>query len=217
MTTARPASCARPDQNVTFGTPRHRGVEGGAPCADALEHLVEAVRTTFRGHDPLVQALALHYHLAAMHPFLDGNGRTARALEALMLQRLGVAGHALHRDVELLLRGEGRRISRRLPRRRAAEHDLTPFLMFALKGVELQCRRLFAEIRLHVVKALFRNTVTDLFGRLKSPRKRVMSGRHVQILNLLLDEGEIMLADLVLKTRSLLLAEEPAESAHPRL
>ena len=25
-----------------------------------------------------------------MHPFLDGNGRTARALEALMLQRAGL-------------------------------------------------------------------------------------------------------------------------------
>ena len=35
-------------------------------------------------------ALALHYHFAAMHPFLDGNGRSARALEALMLQRTGL-------------------------------------------------------------------------------------------------------------------------------
>lgn len=55
---------------------------------------------------------------------------------------------------------------------RAADHDLTPFLKFALKGVESQGRRLFGEIRLQVTKALFRNTMTDLFGRLKSPRKR---------------------------------------------
>jgi Fic family protein len=27
---------------------------------------------------------------AAMHPFADGNGRTARALEALLLQRAGL-------------------------------------------------------------------------------------------------------------------------------
>ena len=38
----------------------------------------------------LRRALALHYHFAAMHPFLDGNGRSARALEALMLQRTGL-------------------------------------------------------------------------------------------------------------------------------
>ena len=56
---------------------------------------------------------------------------------------------------------------------RQGQHDLTPFLKFALKGVETQCRRLLAEIREQVAKALFRNTVTDLFGRLKSPRSRV--------------------------------------------
>ena len=79
---------------------------------------------------------------------------------------------------------------------RAANHDLTPFLKFALKGVASQCRRLFAEIKLQVAKALYRNTMTDLFGRLKSPRKRVMSNRHVQLLNLLLDEEHITLAEL---------------------
>ena len=46
--------------------------------------------TSFRGHDILIQALAAHYHFAAMHPFLDGNGRTARALEALMLGGAGL-------------------------------------------------------------------------------------------------------------------------------
>lgn len=28
--------------------------------------------------------MAAHYHIGAMHPFGDGNGRTARALEAFM-------------------------------------------------------------------------------------------------------------------------------------
>jgi len=68
------------DYNVTFGIPPHRGVEGGPPCEEAFAGLLQAAQTEFRDHDPLVQALALHYHFAAMHPFLDGNGRTARAL-----------------------------------------------------------------------------------------------------------------------------------------
>ncbi len=206
-----PGELRKADQNVTFGTPRHRGVEGGAPCAEALELLVEAMRTTFRGNDPLVQALALHYHLAAMHPFLDGNGRTARALEALMLQRLGL------RDTLFIAMSnhyyeEKTAYLQALADARAAGHDLTPFLVFALKGVELQCKRLFAEIRLQVVKALFRNTVSDLFGRLKSPRKRVISARHAQILYLLLDAGEMMLPDLVLKTRSFYSLKNPQKA-----
>ncbi len=187
------------DQNVTFGAPRHRGSEGGRECTDAIGGLVEAARTVFRDHDPLIQALALHYHFAAMHPFLDGNGRTARALEALMLQRTGLrdtlfiamSNYYYEQKVGYL---------NALNETRAGGHDLTPFLKFALKGIESQCRRLLSEIRLQVEKALYRNTVTDLFGRLKSPRRRVMSDRHVQLLNLLLDEEEITLSELTKRT-----------------
>ncbi len=187
------------DQNVTFGAPRHRGAEGGEECKTAMSGLVEAARTTFRAHDALIQALAVHYHFAAMHPFLDGNGRTARALEALMLQRIGLrdtlfiamSNYYYEHKVEYLTA---------LNDTREAEPDLTPFLRFALRGVASQCRRLLSEIRLQVTKALYRNTVTDLFGRLKTPRKRVVSNRHVQLLNVLLDEEEIALEELTKRT-----------------
>lgn len=196
------------DQNVTFGAPRHRGVEGGEECRRSLDGLIGAVRGIFREHDPLIQALALHYHVAAMHPFLDGNGRTARALEALMLQRTGLrdtlfiamSNYYYEQKVGYL---------NALAATRAADHDLTPFLKFALKGIESQCRSLFAEIRQQVAKALFRNTVTDLFGRLKSPRKRVMSSRHVQLLVLMLDEEEMTLSALAERTRHIYMVKNP--------
>jgi hypothetical protein len=60
-----------------------------------------------------------------------------------------------------------------------------------------------------LAKALYRNTVTDLFGRLKSPRKRVVSGRHVQLLNLLLDEEEMTLAVLTERTRHIFNLSNP--------
>lgn len=187
------------DQNVTFGTPRHRGVEGGEDCELALKRLCQAVGTIFREHDPLIQALALHYHFAAMHPFLDGNGRTARALEALMLQRVGLRD-TLFIAMSNYYYEEKPGYLRALSETRGLNHDLTPFLKFALKGVETQCNRLFSEIRLHVAKALYRNTVTDLFGRLRSPRKRVMSDRHVQLLQLFLDEDSLTLTALEKRT-----------------
>lgn len=197
-----PGQLRGPDQNVTFGAPRHRGAEGGAQCAEAFPNLVEAVQTTFRGHDPLIQALALHYHLAAMHPFLDGNGRTARAVEALLLQRTGLRD-TLFIAMSNYYYEEKTAYLTALNEVRAAGHDLTPFLKFALKGVESQCQRLFAEIRLQVAKALFRNTMTDLFGRLMSPRKRVMTERQVKILNLLLDAGELEIGDFLQLARPL--------------
>ena len=196
------------DQNVTFGAPRHRGAEGGSECAAAFRGLAEAARTAFNAHDPLVQALALHYHLAAMHPFLDGNGRTARALEALMLQRVGL------RDILFIAMSNYYYDNKTayleaLNETGAQQHDLTPFLKFALKGIEAQCGLLFDEIRLHVAKALFRNTATELFGRLQSPRKRVMSARHIALLKVLLDEGELELSLLDLRTRYLYMVKNP--------
>jgi hypothetical protein len=94
----------------------------------------------------------------------------------------------------------------------AARHDLTPFLRFALKGVELQCHRLFGEIREEVKKALYRNTMTDLFGRLKSPRKRVMSARHVQILTLLLGRERLTLSEFVEESRHFYTVKNPIKA-----
>ncbi len=138
-----------------------------------------------RGHDPLVRALAAHYHLAAIHPFLDGNGRTARAMEAFFLQRCGL------RDTLFIAMSnyyeEKNPYLQALADVRANGHDLTPFLSFGLKGIELQCRRLFDEIRVNVSRALYRNLMFDLFNRLKSARKRVIAERQIKILTLLLD------------------------------
>ena len=156
----------------------------------------------FSGHDPLIQALALHYHFSAMHPFLDGNGRTARALEAMMLQRVGLRD-TLFIAMSNYYYEEKAGYLNALAETRALSHDLTPFLKFALKGIEKQCTRLFSEIRLHVAKALYRNTMMDLFGRLRSPRKRVMSDRHVQLLQLLLDQGSRSVSELINQTTGL--------------
>jgi cell filamentation protein, protein adenylyltransferase len=82
------------DCNVTFGIPQHRGAEGGRTCEEAFKALLSSVQTEYSAHDPLAQAIALHYHLAAKHPFLDGNGRTARAVEALLLRRARLTDRA---------------------------------------------------------------------------------------------------------------------------
>ena len=206
-----PGQTRERDQNVTFGAPRHRGCEGGEACTEALRQLTEAAQTAFRAHDPLIQALALHYHFAAIHPFLDGNGRTARVLEALMLQRTGLrdtlfiamSNYYYEHKVGYLnaLHETGER-----------GHELTVFLKFALRGIESQCQRLFGQIKLQVTKALFRNTVTDLFGRLQTQRKRAISERQVQLLKLLLDEEEMKLNDLERKSAHFYRTKHPLKT-----
>jgi Fic family protein len=62
-----PGVLRKQDYNVTFGVPRHRGCDGGTVCKEVFDRLVAAMRTEYRDHDPLIQALATHYHFAAMH------------------------------------------------------------------------------------------------------------------------------------------------------
>ncbi|MDE2667784.1 MAG: Fic family protein [Acidobacteriota bacterium] len=187
----------RPDGwNVIFGTPRCRGVEGGRSCRAAFDALGSAIAREFQGHDRIIQAMAAHYHIGAMHPFGDGNGRTARALEAFMLRRAGVnnvvmvslSNYYYDRKEEYL---------KALSESRREGHDLTPFLRFALQGVAERCNAVAAAIVAHHRRTLFREFARSLFGQLRSPRRRVLAERQLQILGILLDGGSIAVLDFL--------------------
>lgn len=191
-----PGQLRKDHQNVNFGMPRHRGVEGGAECASAFHLFSEAIQREYQDQDPLFQALAAHYHLAAMHPFLDGNGRTARALEALMLQRAGL------RDTCFIAMSnyyydEKNAYLTALAEVRQLGHNLTPFLIFGLRGIALQSKRVLAEIQRHISKVLYRDLMYELFNRLKSKRKRVIAERQLKILEILLNVDSMGLDRLI--------------------
>jgi Fic family protein len=186
-----PGILRKKDQNVIFGVPKHRGCEGGDECQEAFTFLCQAINREFRDHDPFIQALATHYHFAAMHPFLDGNGRTARALEALMLQKVGLR-NSLFIAMSNYYYEEKNTYLNALANVRANDNDLTPFILFGLKGIAIQCLRLFEEIRKNVSKALFKDVMYNLFIRLQSSRKRVIAERQVEILKVLLESPSIL-------------------------
>lgn len=65
----------------------------GPPPEDVPGLMGELVADLNRpdGDDPLVHAAMAHLNLVMIHPFRDGNGRMARALQTLVLARRGVA------------------------------------------------------------------------------------------------------------------------------
>lgn len=76
-------------RNAATGEIVHEGVD-----RDALEPLVEELVETMNGTGPvppLVRAAMVHLNLAMLHPFSDGNGRTARCLQTAVLAREGIA------------------------------------------------------------------------------------------------------------------------------
>ena len=189
------------DWNVIFGTPRCRGVEGGSQCQVAFRSLCTTFSGEFQQHDRIIQALAAHYHIGAMHPFGDGNGRTSRALEAFMLRQAGVSGLVMvslsnyyyeHKEDYLAAMSESRQKG----------HDLTAFLRFALPAVSARCNAVSASIVDHNKRTLFRQFAQSLFGKLRSPRRRVLAERQLQVLESLLDSPTLDISDLFRRTES---------------
>jgi len=197
-----PGALRERDSNVTFGIPRHRGADGGEDCSIAFDRFLVAVQQHYKAHDPLIQALAVHYHLAAMHPFLDGNGRTARAIEALMLRRAGLKTTTFI-AMSNYYYDEKPKYLETLSASRAAGHDVTPFLYFGLRGVAQQCNRLLAEIRQNMAKALFRNMMYDLFNRLITKRQRVIKDRQIELLKFLLSVDSVDWHELAQESASI--------------
>lgn len=73
------------DGNIIFST----AISGDVP--DAMHRLGTWLREGAGGEHPVVAASLAHLELVAIHPFYDGNGRTARALSRLLLVQHGFA------------------------------------------------------------------------------------------------------------------------------
>ena len=143
--------------------------------------------------------MAAHYHIGAMHPFDDGNGRTARALEAFMLRRAGVNDMVMVSLSNYYYEHQRDYLSA-LYDSRVSGHDLTPFLAFALPAVTERCNALAEEIETHSKRLLYREFAQSLFGRLRSPRRRVIAERQLRLTETLLGTDSMNLDDLIVQT-----------------
>lgn len=76
---------ANPQTRTAIYTPP----EGEARIRGLLSNWTEFVHTA-RSLDPLVRMAVAHYQFEAIHPFVDGNGRTGRILNILLLLDAGL-------------------------------------------------------------------------------------------------------------------------------
>ena len=142
------------DEGVVSGEiPRHRvAVAGyqGAPRSDCLyllarmcEWLEQEPAGSPFAHAPdnriavgLLQAILAHLYLAWIHPFGDGNGRTARLVEFMLLARSGVPAPTAHLPSNHYnqTRAEYYRQLDRSSRANSGRGDPLEFLCYALQG-----------------------------------------------------------------------------------
>jgi Fic family protein len=195
---AEPGRLRGADENVTFGRPLHRGAPGGEEVRRAYAALLDAATASFAEHEPLLQALALHYHLAAIHPFQDGNGRCARGVEAYLLRRSGYSTHGFI-GLSNYYYEERNAYLKVLAETRQEQGDLTSFFVFALRGISQQCRRIRDVILNQNKIVLFKNMMYRVYARFRSKRRRELSDRQIRILDYLLDHSDrhILVRDLI--------------------
>lgn len=104
----------RGEYNVTFGHPRKQSLcKNKSMVEEAMRKFIDRLNAPLSENyltDPIIKAIMSHYYLTEIHPFSDGNGRVARALEALILYENGVNGYCFwslanfwstHRDLYL--------------------------------------------------------------------------------------------------------------------
>jgi len=145
---------------------------------------------------PLVRAALAHYHLALIHPFGDGNGRTARLLEAVILTQGGfkyapviMSNHYYERiDDYYIAFSEAEKSS---------DCDVTSFVSFfthiLVSSVQDIQDRIHTYVRTLVLRDYYRFSLEN----------RDVTRRQYDLLRILLTDmgGEFTLKDLLLDPR----------------
>lgn len=130
--------------NPVFSTPP----SGDVP--DLMRDLALWLGSAFSKHSgPVVAALA-HLEMVAIHPFNDGNGRTARALSRLILVRQGYALNGLvsldaHLDLDRPAYFDA--IRQAIGREYAPGYDATPFVAYFVRSITKSADHVLGRIR----------------------------------------------------------------------
>lgn len=153
----------------------------GAPAEDC-EYLLERLCTwlagpTFEPQDrpkelsipvAIIRAVVAHLYLAWIHPFGDGNGRTARLIEVQILAMAGVPQVACH-----LLSNHYNETRpeyyEQLKRASESGGDVLGFLEYAVRGLVEGLNEQVGRIRLQQWDVTWRNYVHETFKKKKTP------------------------------------------------
>lgn len=113
-----------------------------------IDELIESLRTP--GVDALVDAAMAHLNLVMIHPFRDGSGRLARALQTLVLTRRGI-GEPVFSSIEEWLGANTKDYYRALAHTGAGhwqpERSASLWLSFNLRAHHMQAQTMQGRMR----------------------------------------------------------------------
>ncbi len=151
------------------GVARYRGAPP-EDCEYLLERLCEWLNSTefepVKGQElafATIKAVLAHLYLAWIHPFGDGNGRTARLVEFQLLLSSGVPAPASH-----LLSNHYNQTRaeyyRQLDQASKSGGDVVPFLLYSIRGFVDGLRAQLGVIRNQQWAVAWRDYIHEIFG-----------------------------------------------------
>jgi len=173
---------------VKVGDKQHGGVDTPPKCLKDIQNLMSEYVKWFNSDivgrlSPIIRSAIAHFYLALIHPFADGNGRTARLVEAAILMESGIKylpvmlSNYYYKDIDEYF------ISISLSRK-SKTNDITPFIKFVLKGAIYSLNEVKKYITSYIRLSALQNYFIDL------QNNKVISKRQLEILNLLLESPE---------------------------
>ena len=110
----------------------------------------------------VVRAVAAHFYFVSIHPFGDGNGRTARAVESYLLYQSGVNVLGFYSLANFYYRNRAEYIELLNHCRFNEDRDLTPLIRFAIAGLVEELETVRQEVVDAVTVITFRDYYRDI-------------------------------------------------------
>ncbi len=180
---------------TTFGEPRKPGLcRTQSEIEEAMRYLMKWLNTKSEGmisQNIFVKAIMAHYYLTEIHPFGDGNGRTARALEALVLNANGVNDYCFWSLANFWSLHKNQYLDHLHNIRMTL--DPTNFIIWGLEGYRDEIKRLKGKV-LKKVRQLMLSDYVHYLLRNKGREKIKINQRIVDIIQLLLSKDKILLS-----------------------
>jgi Fic family protein len=174
------------NERVKVGDKDHGGVYTPPKILADVEVLMKAFVDWINSDEvlnlePIIRAALAHYYIGLIHPFRDGNGRTARIIEAYLLTCSG------YRYVPIMLSNfYYRNIDEYFlvfsATERGKDKDMTPFLEFMLKGFVES----LSEIKDRIIQMIRRLALKDYYSFMKG---KTINQRQYDLLMLMLDKS----------------------------
>lgn len=132
---------------------------------------------------PIIRAILAHYYLEIIHPFGDGNGRTGRALESLILHDFGFKYGSSFALWIYYYSNYDKYFSLFSKTRKENKGDQTEFIVFALSILNNALENVFEEIVNITDKLLFKDYLSYLV------KNKKINSRQYVIAELILDRN----------------------------